>query len=182
MKIYITGGPGSGKTFVSNTIAKRCNIGKLSLDEIVWDKYYKEKTTRERDETLHNFLCNNKSWIIEGTYFDWLLDLFTKSDLIIFIQTNVMLRSFRILKRFLKNKISKNGKESIKSLFHMLLWNYRYEKNVKKEFVLFTKGFSFKIINVKDKDKIEYIENLETILGVLNRANNTHINPVNPDA
>ncbi len=156
MKIYITGGPGSGKTMVANSIAKKYSVGKLSLDDIVWDKYYKKEPKEERDKNLHNFLCANKSWVIEGTYFNWLFDLFTAADLIIFIQTNVILRDFRIFKRFFLKKISGNSNENIKNLLHMLSWNHEYEVSIKEEFIFFTKKFSSKIISIKDKNKLEF--------------------------
>jgi len=162
MKIYITGGPGSGKTFLSNKISEEYNLQLLELDNIVWDDNYKEVTTDKRNENLLFFLSNNTNWIIEGTYFEWLEKIFAECDFIIFIQSNSIIRDYRIIKRFIMKKIKKdnNKKEGLVNLIHMIAWNHEYENKIKKQFLSFVENFNSKLVFVKDKNKIKNLKKL----------------------
>ncbi len=160
MKLYITGGPGSGKTFLSRNLSKKYNINLMELDDIFWDNEYKMENEDKRNNKLKNFLDNNKEWIIEGTYYDWLTNVFEQCDKIIFINSNSIIRDYRIISRFIVAKFDKNNKkkENIKNLIHMISWNHNYENKIKNNLLNFIKPFENKFIFLKDKNKIQNIE------------------------
>jgi adenylate kinase family enzyme len=39
MKLHIIGGPGSGKTYISNLISSQTNIKNYDLDDIFWNNF-----------------------------------------------------------------------------------------------------------------------------------------------
>lgn len=60
MKIYIIGGPGSGKTFLANKLSNELNIPHFDLDDLQWDNptvsYGTKRNIKERDELLNKIL------------------------------------------------------------------------------------------------------------------------------
>ncbi len=69
MKIYITGGPGSGKTTTADRLSKQYNIPHFDLDDINWKNdnacfYGQKRDPDERKEILANLLNNHSEWPI----------------------------------------------------------------------------------------------------------------------
>lgn len=67
MKIAVLGYAGSGKTYLSDYIAKKKNISVLHLDEIKWDKEWKPIDDKFVLPKVSSFMAND-SWIIDGYY------------------------------------------------------------------------------------------------------------------
>lgn len=134
MKIHIIGGPGSGKTYMANLISNQTNIKNYDLDDIFWDNssntFGIKADTKTRDMNLNKILSNN-CWIIEGVYYAWLNESFSRADAIIVLKTNVYIRDWRIIKRFIKRKIGLapcNKRETLKGLIGLINWNHNYDK------------------------------------------------------
>jgi len=154
-KIHILGGPGAGKTYLSKKLSKKLHIKSYNLDKIVWDKkshyFDKQIPKRTRDRKLEKIL-KNKSWIIEGVYYDWLLKSFRKADLIIIIKPNVFLRDMQIIKRFILKKLGfvKAKKERLTDLISLLKWNHYYERVRLNETLKITQPFKEKRLFFKN--------------------------------
>ena len=136
-KIHIIGIGGSGKSFLGNKISRKLACPILELDRIFWDKnaleYGIKAPKEERMQDLQEFM-QNESYVIEGVYYNWLDDAFSKADKIILLDVSICLATYRILKRFTKQKLgfSKNcyaKKETLKSLYKLISWNFKYQKN-----------------------------------------------------
>lgn len=79
---------------------------------------------------LHKVLQND-CWIIEDVYYGWVSESFEKADIIIVLETNVIIKDWRIIKRFLIRKIGLapcNKRETIKGLIDLIKWNHDYDK------------------------------------------------------
>lgn len=135
-RIRIIGGPGCGKTYISNALSEKFKIPTYDLDDIYWcneKKSYNIKADPKiRDKTLLNIL-KKKEWIIEGVYGDWTRASFKDADVIIIIQSNKFIRSWRIIKRYIRRRVNlekNNKKESWSSFLGLLKWSWNYyEKN-----------------------------------------------------
>ena len=107
-KIHIIGGPGSGKSYAANRLAQMLDIPVFDLDQLFWDlssARYGTRTSEDvRDNKLREIFQKDK-WIIEGVYYSWLYDSFAQADMIIILNPNPFLRTWRILKRFIKRKL-----------------------------------------------------------------------------
>ncbi|MBZ9632933.1 DNA topology modulation protein FlaR [Clostridium sp. FP1] len=163
-KIHIIGGPGSGKTYISQKISKNLHIERYDLDELFWDKsnsYDTKSDINKRNENLRMIL-SKESWIIEGVYYSWLQDSFIKSDIVFILKPKVLKRDWRIIKRFVKRKLgllsSKRG--SIKGLIDLIVWNHKYDKkNLIQAEAMIDKCNSNKVIVKNNVDIFNFVKN-----------------------
>lgn len=132
-KIHIIGGPGSGKTYLGEKLAKYSGYEVLDLDDIYWDnksdKYNTKNDEQQRNKRLTEFL-EKSDYIVEGVYDKWLSKSFAKADVIIILKPNRFVRNYRIVKRFVLRKIGlvKAKKSNIIDLIKFLIWSLKYEK------------------------------------------------------
>lgn len=134
-KIYISGGPGSGKTTYAKKMSKRLGIPCFDLDNIKWineaNCFNKRRPKEERAALLNNILQNNPDWICEGVYFqDWIIPVLEQCDKIIILKPSIWVRSYRIVKRSFQRRfhiIPQKHKESLKNLFDLLNWSKDYD-------------------------------------------------------
>ena len=99
-KIYVLGPQGSGKTLLAKKISKKLRIPSFSLDDI----YYKKKYTVKRNESekkkmLSKILGRRKKWVIEGVATSFVAKAVRRADLVIWLDVDHRLLSFRVIKR-----------------------------------------------------------------------------------
>src|SRR3972149_11547628 len=99
-KMFIIGIAGSGKTHLANKISKILKIKSYDLDKIV---FRKKDFTRVKDlirDEKVNKILNDKKWLIEGSYTsDWVIPIIKKSNLIVFLNVNILKAKKRLLFR-----------------------------------------------------------------------------------
>ena len=154
-RIHIIGSVGSGKTTLAKEISSQLHIPYYELDNVVWIRHKSgdiRRTEQEREAYLNSILQSD-SWIIEGVHNEeWVNNCFHHADLIIFLDTKYSIRTYRIIKRFLKQKLrleKANYKPTLAIFFKMFKWN-RYFEEVGK--VHFSNKFGI------HKDKIKVIK------------------------
>lgn len=133
MKIMIFGIVASGKTTLARRLSQELGIPLFEGDCIAWgfpdDKRYKRSD--EEQKRIIAKINENESWIIEGTYRESQRSVYDLADKIIFLDTPLYKRKFRILTRFIKQKIGlekSNYKPSFEMLKHMYKWTNDFEK------------------------------------------------------
>ena len=77
----------------------------MKLNSIVHDDEKNVKRTNSEQQAIIKRIDKKKDWIIEGTLRKNLDNLLTKADKIIFLDIPVRVRSFRIFKRFIRQKL-----------------------------------------------------------------------------
>lgn len=133
-KILILGPTGSGKTTLSRQLAEILGVPVTALDDLFWDNdgnnWMKKRDEKERSALLIQKL-SSPAWVLEGVYDKWLLEAFDQADAIILLQLGRVVRWWRVIKRYVKQrmgyKTSKN--DSLRSLVHLLQWDIEYEHN-----------------------------------------------------
>ncbi|MAG02451.1 hypothetical protein CMI42_03875 [Candidatus Pacearchaeota archaeon] len=99
-KIYILGPQGSGKTLLAKKISKRLRIPSFSLDDIYYKKKYTVKRSEdEKKKMLSKILGRRKKWIIEGVATSFVSDAVKQADLVIWLDVDHRLLSYRVIKR-----------------------------------------------------------------------------------
>ena len=136
-RISIVGGPGAGKTTLSNILSDFLEIPVLHIDGIFYKPNWVEIDKGERDKKILEF-SNKEKWIIDGTYSSTLKQRFDKSDLIIFLDYTNMARIKGILQRFLKYR--GREKEEIPGCnerlnYRLIKYTWNYNKN-KRPFIM----------------------------------------------
>ncbi|MGN7478551.1 DNA topology modulation protein FlaR [Solibacillus silvestris] len=159
-RIHIIGSVGSGKTTLAKEISSRLDIPHYELDNVVWIRHKSgdiRRTEQEREEYLNSILQSD-SWIIEGTHNEeWVSNCFHSAEVIFFLDTKYSIRTYRIIKRFLKQKLrleKANYKPTVEIFFKMFKWNRYFEEVGKVNF--------FNKYGIH-KDKIKVINNAKYI-------------------
>tara|TARA_Y100000310_G_scaffold75551_1_gene71903 strand:+ start:1768 stop:2280 length:513 start_codon:yes stop_codon:yes gene_type:complete len=166
-KIFILGGIGSGKTTLANKLSKILKIKNFELDDIAYKKReaYEKQNPKARDKKL-KVILKRKKWIIEGFYSrPWIHPIYKKADIIIILNIELSISKRRIIKRFLKRKLSfkkeKRFNEKLKSNLNLLKSTGEYPKyfKIQKETA---KRFNKNTLILKNNKEInDFIKNLK---------------------
>src|SRR5699024_9580825 len=106
-RIHIIGSIGSGKTTLAKLLSTQFHIPYYELDNVVWKRLKTgdiRRTQEERNEYLQSIIRAD-SWIIEGVHHKWVASCFENADVILFLDAALSKQRFRIIKRFIKQKI-----------------------------------------------------------------------------
>ncbi len=160
MKIAVLGYVGSGKTYLSDYIAKKKNIPVLHLDTIKWDKEWKPVDDSIVLPTVAEFM-EIEDWIIDGYYKYLMIDeRLEKADKIIFL----LLPRFTCFSRALKRTKSRR-KDGYKNDFNW--WFVKFtlfgcrNKERREYYTEISERYKDKTIVLKTKQQVdEFIKNI----------------------
>lgn len=143
-KIAIIGCAGSGKTTLSLYLQEQLNLPLYHLDQYYWKPGW-ERSEFEEFNTKHAELCEQKEWIIEGSYYRLFYYRACFADIIIFLDVPRFKCLWYVIKRSMLNWgkiIPGNPKECKQELFsfkflEFLYWiwtfNKRYRSAIMRE-------------------------------------------------
>lgn len=162
MKILILGIVGSGKTTLARKLSNKLNIKHYEIDSIVHDDSIGKKRSLDEQIKIFNKI-NKNSWILEGTPRKNQEHIINSANIIYFIEIPKYIRYYRIIKRFIKQKLgieSVNYKVDISLLKDMFKWTKEYEKNKENIIKELNKTNKFVLLkNKKDINKILEVKN-----------------------
>jgi len=168
-RIHIIGSIGSGKTTLAKTLSNQLNIPYYELDNVVWKRFDSgdnKRTEQERNEYLSS-IVTTENWIIEGVHHKWVTPCFKSADLILFLDTNFSTRRFRIIKRFLMQKIGiekANYKPTLEVLKILYNYNTVFEHKSKPEIFDMLIPYNNKLVILKNNDEVKnYFNSLSVI-------------------
>lgn len=122
MKIDIIGSVASGKTTLAKKISLNYKVPYYEKDNIVWERTAngdKMRTPEERDALFQQIIASN-NWIVEGSPRKSLRESFACCEYIVVIDERTTIRLFRVLKRWILQRIGKekyNSEPILKFLF-----------------------------------------------------------------
>jgi adenylate kinase family enzyme len=131
-RIYIIGGPGSGKTYIAAKLAPHFGVPTYDLDDLFWDcaarSYGVRTDPAKRDQQLKKIVAED-GWIIEGVYYQWLAPSFDAADVIIALTPSIWIRHWRVVRRFILGKLGRlpSKHESFADLWRLLRWSQAYD-------------------------------------------------------
>jgi adenylate kinase family enzyme len=140
MKIYIVGAVSSGKTTLARKLSQKLNIQYQSLDEVVhipdksnpWGN--RKRQLEERDSIFYSII-QQSIWIIEDTGRPCFIEGLKVSDTIVLLEVPTRIRNYRIIKRWLKQRLGIEKciyNPSINMLKCMLQWSKDYDLGIDK--------------------------------------------------
>ncbi|MFS0821836.1 shikimate kinase [Bacillus sp. 1P02SD] len=160
-RIHIIVSVGSGKTTFAKQLSSKLNIPFYELDNVVWirDKAGDIRRTEKEREVYLETIIQSDSWIIEGVHNEeWVSSSFNHADLIIFLDPSYQTRTYRIIKRFLKQKLwleDSNYKPTWKIFLKMFKWNRQFEEVGKPNILSKNSVHKEKLVIFKDSDPLK---------------------------
>ena len=121
-RIHIVGIYGSGKSTLAKKLSEKLKYKVYDLDKIKYKREYDLiRDVNDRIKMIKR-ISNEGTWITEGTWLDYALPLYKKADLVILLVMQKNMLYLRILKRFIRRKLSKKGylQNTIKSTTKMI--------------------------------------------------------------
>lgn len=101
-RILILGSPGSGKTTLSGSIAKKINCPLYHLDDLYWTGNW-ERSERSQFETRVEKIIQGDNWIIEGNYYHLCFkQRLNRANTVILLNIPVVICLYRVLKRYFR--------------------------------------------------------------------------------
>lgn len=101
-KIVIVGCGGSGKTYLSLKLAQKLQLPLYHLDQYYWQPDW-QRLGLERFISIHQKLCEQDAWIIEGSYIKLLHERAKHADFVIFLDIPRYQCLWNVIKRAITN-------------------------------------------------------------------------------
>ncbi len=150
-RIYILGGPASGKTHLAKLLSEKLKIKHYDLDDITYEVKYSKRRNRDERKNILEKICANKSWIIEGSYArEWVRAAFSKNDVIIFLNFPISTIIARLVAREFGER-----RASLYDFLILLKYALTY-RNYLKEDGLFEQ-YQSKITSVGSKGELDHL-------------------------
>jgi adenylate kinase family enzyme len=117
LKIYILGGPGSGKTTLAGALSSRFHIPHYELDKL-GEKNGMRSAAYIEDAFA---MAEQPSWVTEGIFLIWIDPLLHQADYIVLLEVSWPVAAWRIISRHIAKSLrGTNPYPGIKSLFLFL--------------------------------------------------------------
>ncbi len=161
-KIHIIGSVGSGKTTLGKQLAATLDLPVYEIDNIVWERSPSGDRRRSddvRDAYLEK-IVQTDAWILEGVHHKWVGSSFEKADLIIFLDTSYTKRTYRIIKRYCRQKLGlekANYQPNYKIFRSMFKWNADFESKSKPEIFKSLAIYPDKVLIVKSSRDLQHL-------------------------
>lgn len=168
MKIAIIGYSGSGKSTLTRILSEKYSAPALHFDTIQFLPGWKVRDFDQKLKMTKDFLDNNDSWVIDGTYSRYFFDRrMQEADVIIVMLFNRFSGLFRAFKRYLtyKGSTRPDMAEGCNEKFDLefvkwILWKGR-TKEVRTRFADVIKTYPEKTVVIKNQRMLtKYIKNL----------------------
>ncbi|MEO1782124.1 DNA topology modulation protein FlaR [Enterococcus diestrammenae] len=153
MKIYIVGSVASGKTTLAKKLSKQLAIDYFEADCIAYHQTTNGRVKRSPEEQVQEIMAIDAcgEWIIEGVYRREYHCLLALSDKIIFLDTPLWVRNYRIVTRFIKQQLQLEACEyhsDIQMLQMMFKWTKDFE-NKRNHFETMLSTYENKLVKIK---------------------------------
>ena len=110
-RIYITGGPGAGKTTLAESLAESTGFQVYELDTLLWTRDGTgERIAQNKRIEIVSDIASKPTWIADGVYVGWAQEIWSKSDLVIFMDIGLRLTLWRVIWRHLKAELRRNNR------------------------------------------------------------------------
>jgi len=166
-KIFIVGIYGSGKSTLAKRLSTLLRIKSFELDDIKYKRRYDViRPVKQRLEKV-KYISNKISWIVEGSWTSYAIDLYKTADLIVFMNIPewilyLRILYLRILTRFFKRQFDdyEYKDNNLSTTFKMMKTVYGYYHNTNQFINLeshkkYIQKYSKNVVIIKNNKDIE---------------------------
>ena len=128
-RVAIIGCGGAGKSTLARKMGEKLGLRVHHLDRLYWRADW-QKTALEQWKLIHDNLCTESEWILDGNYSSTMDVRLKACDTVIFIDFPRQLCLYRVLKRFLKYRgrsrpdMTLGCAERVTKEFLIYIWMY----------------------------------------------------------
>lgn len=163
MKIAVIGNAGSGKSTLALSLHKSLNLPLYHLDQYYWKAGWKESDYSEF-EKIHNQLCDQNQWIIDGMNTKILDYRIQSSDIVVFLDFNRYLCLTRVIRRAIihfgrvRFSSAQGCVERIPSVkFLKFIWNFKHIQKRRIEDLILKYQNQKKFFIIKNKTELKQL-------------------------
>lgn len=130
-RVFITGGPASGKTTLSRSIAAALSVPIYELDGIVLEISASGGGPEAASDDVATIIARD-AWVAEGSYLGWTEPLLLHAELIVWMDISWRVAAYRIVYRHFKATIARNNRfPGWRRLYRFWRWSggYHQERN-----------------------------------------------------
>lgn len=158
MKIDIIGSVASGKTTLAAMVSETYNVPYYEKDNIVWERTVggDKKRTPEKRDTIYREILESENWIVEGSPRNVLKESFDFCDYIILLDVNILIRLFRVFRRWIRQRIGKekfNSSPTLKFLIYNIKWVFEFNRD-RRRIICELAKYEDKYIRFKDANEV----------------------------
>ena len=119
-RIFIIGGPCSGKTHLAWRLASRLGLEHIELDQSQYQVVLpgNEGSHLVRLERMAATLAAREAWVIEGNYIGWTGAFLEAADAIVWTQVRLPVAIYRIFRRYLGQRL--RGQHAYPGAVHLI--------------------------------------------------------------
>lgn len=129
-KVFITGGPASGKTTLAPRIAAALNLPAVELDALLLNSEARGESFIEGSNKVVSEILVMDSWIAEGAFLGWVDPLLRDAEMILWMDIPWRVASYRIISRHVKATLARNNRfPGWRRLYRFWSWSRRYYKD-----------------------------------------------------
>ena len=135
-KILIVGGIGAGKTTLAKKLSRMLKIKHYELDNLMYKRrdIHERQKPKIRDEKVKIILKREK-WIVEGFYSRyWTYPFYKKADIVIILNFKTSVSKNRLIRRFVKRKLSFGKRRDVNQSFKRMLSLINYIDEYPKKY------------------------------------------------
>jgi len=157
----IIGNGCSGKSVLAERLGKILSVEVTHLDHFYWQG--NNRININEWQQLHNSLIQKDTWIIEGTQLRELDQRIAAADLILFLNTNLLICILRAIKKYLKRDAD-YGFPLQKKWFSIIYWLIKFNFVYKPWLFQKLKSNVKSVVLLDNKREIAYFLEIITLL------------------
>ena len=105
-KIFITGGPASGKTTLARRIGAALDAPVYELDAMLLDADARGDPFYKATEDVVTSITGNEAWVAEGSYLEWAEPLLRQAGVVLWMPVSWRKASYRIVSRHIRTFVA----------------------------------------------------------------------------
>jgi adenylate kinase family enzyme len=129
-KIFITGGPGSGKTTLSRSVGSSLGVPVCDLDAMLWESQIRGEPFEVAVSGSVSKIMAMDAWVAEGMYRGWADPLLRQAEFVLWLDVPWRKASYRIISRHIKATLARNNHfPGLRRLHRFWRWSGRFYSN-----------------------------------------------------